>query len=652
MADKGFIKELSIYRDETDNIFNSEKPYRIPLYQRPFAWEDRELIQLLEDIQDCSGEHYYLGSLIVADNGDFFEVVDGQQRLTALYLLLTFFEKKFKPNLRFACRDKSNYTLDNIVEIMSNANGIDVDKVQDSIVAGMKVLEKELSAPKKYGNDFADKLANVIMYRIVVPPHTDLNRYFETMNTRGEQLEQHDILKAQLMSYYDKEDTVGQNSFAMVWDACRDMDGYVQMHFDVQTRGILFGSDWNGGILLGGDWEKERARKIINEVSIGQKGSAPKPISELIMPEYTREQTLVDYDGKDVKVRFESIIDFPYFLLHCLKVYVDDNKLESDDGRNLCDSLLNDKKLKVSFDRVISHGLKSGKYMDKADFARDFILLLLKTRLLYDRYIIKREYVGESFDGNWSLKTLVVTNNGNKPYFKNTEFHVYRENYKKTWPRHAPILMMQSALRVSYTSPKVMHWITELLKWLYKYDNRASRFNRYLTLAEKVAVRSIKDGFLDVCEDGKYCMGVNTPHIVFNYLDYLLWDRNRNLYKDFSFEFRNSVEHWYPRHPSETELRQWEDVDRFGNLCILPRDINSKFSNLPPEGKRILCIEKVKKDNKEKDSLKLRKMRDLTIPNGTDSGSVYWRDEACAIHEAEMITILKEAVERVCNKTN
>ena len=45
------------------------------------------------------------------------------------------------------------------------------------------------------------RLAHVVLYRIEVPEHTDLNRYFEIMNTRGEQLEQHDILKAQLMGY-------------------------------------------------------------------------------------------------------------------------------------------------------------------------------------------------------------------------------------------------------------------------------------------------------------------------------------------------------------------------------------------------------------------------------------------------------------------
>ena len=62
-----------------------------------------------------------------------------------------------------------------------------------------------------------------------VPENTDLNRYFEIMNTRGEQLEQHDILKATLMRYLP--DDSEKSTFAKIWDACSDMTGYVQMHF-------------------------------------------------------------------------------------------------------------------------------------------------------------------------------------------------------------------------------------------------------------------------------------------------------------------------------------------------------------------------------------------------------------------------------------
>lgn len=88
---------------------------------------------------------------------------------------------------------------------------------------------EELNKPEYDKDDLLDKLKRVILYRIEVPENTDLNRYFEIMNTRGEQLEQHDILKASLMSYLS--DDLDKAVFAKIWDACNDMTGYVQMHF-------------------------------------------------------------------------------------------------------------------------------------------------------------------------------------------------------------------------------------------------------------------------------------------------------------------------------------------------------------------------------------------------------------------------------------
>ena len=150
--------------------------------------------------------------------------------------------------------------------------------------------------------------------------------------------------------------------------------------------------------------------------------------------------------------------------------------------------------------------------------------------------------------------------------------------------------MIQSALRVSYTSPKVMHWITQLLIWLSAESCKHTcdeDMTKYDAVAEAIAQKAVKENFFDVCKDGAFAMGVNTPHIVFNYLDFLIWNGNRKKYDNFDFEFRNSVEHWYPQNPSEGTFAQWKDgVDQFGNLCIIQRNVNSKFSNMSPEAKK------------------------------------------------------------------
>ena len=199
---------------------------------------------------------------------------------------------------------------------------------------------------------------------------------------------------------------------------------------------------------------------------------------------------------------------------------------------------------------------------------------------------------------------------------------------------------------ISYTSPKVMHWITKLLIWLSESDCEHLKNDDITTfdeVSENIAIDAVKENFFDICSDGEYAMGVNTPHIVFNYLDYLLWyyDRQngKKKYSDFVFEFRNSVEHWYPQNPSEGTFEQWKDgVDQFGNLCIIQRNVNSKFSNMSPEAKKSTF-----KDMIAKGSIKLRIMSELTEKIDNKVASLYWKENAYKEHEDEMIRYLKDA---------
>ncbi len=240
------VSELHIINAET-SIFTSVR-YSIPLYQRDYAWEEKQIVQLIEDIDDvCLGENYYIGSLIVAKHDGEYEVVDGQQRLTTLFLLLSYLELNAgnEEALSFACRDKSNYTLRHIRPILADERDkYDADHLQQNIISGLNIIRENIEKfTHEHKCEFVKKLANVVIYRIEVPEHTDLNHYFEIMNTRGEQLEQSDVLKARLMSEL-QDNKKDQQVFAAIWDACRDMSGYVQMHFTPVQRGELFGWNW------------------------------------------------------------------------------------------------------------------------------------------------------------------------------------------------------------------------------------------------------------------------------------------------------------------------------------------------------------------------------------------------------------------------
>ena len=479
----------------------------------------------------------------------------------------------------------------------------------------------------------------MILYRIEVPEHTDLNRYFEIMNTRGEQLEQHDILKAQLMDYLPNQKE--QEFFSRVWSACSDMTGYVQMHFAKAEREEIFGDKWSSD-KLSGSWSH-----YAGCLKMGQRADKEFSVKDIVKPSFRVETADGVQEGDRTPIRFDSIIGFPHFLLHILRVFLRVENVSLSKGSGL-GRLLDDKCLLADYNKVIACGQMGAKPIkeNKASFARKFILFLLRSRFLFDQFIIKREYAGDDQEGVWSLKELCTAGAGykKKAYYANTRLR-YENEWEKTYtPRNKECLMIQSALRVSYTSPKVMHWITELLVWLF--DNETER-PKLADKAERIAAEAVAEGFfeksleemgaydLQEYKSEDYAFGVRTPHIVFNYLDYLLWKENKEKYNDFVFEFRNSVEHWYPQHPSEGTFEAWDERDRFGNLCIISRSVNSKFSNLSPESKM-----KSYKKMVQKGSLKLRIMGDII----EGCSSEVWKQRKCDDHEKDMISILIQRV--------
>jgi hypothetical protein len=668
MGKKIPIPELAILgaNGHNDAVFSDKIKYVIPLYQRDFTWEDKEISQLIEDINDFDfkNNHYYIGSLIVDKKGENqYEVIDGQQRLTALFLLLNSLKErggediKIKEDtLTFECRKKSNETLKNI-NALKPLNDEDIEK---SLQNGKSIVDDfidrmDFKTDHKFINNFLLQLKRVRLFRIKVPKHTDLNHYFEIMNTRGEPLEQHEILKAYLMSKIKAENR--RALFAKIWDACSDMTGYVQMRFPASkgeeppSREELFGKQWNEPLFeefLNKQWDEPPIPFSGENVNNGENAGGAK-IQAIIKPDFKVNDADGATEKKEERPRFDSIISFPFFLLHTLQVLIA--------GKNISHNIsigdtLNDIKLTDTFKSVISCGMIDGKNiaaLGKEWFSLHFIECLLKCRFLFDQYIIKRNFAENSDDedgedGEWSLKQLEAPNQ--KESYKNTDFGQSDETEINSSLKHKKILMLQSCLRVSYTSPKQMRWITTLLKWLYIDGGKnLSNLTEYDTEIEKIATYAVTEEYLSKIPEGPYNKGTATPHIVFNYLDYLLWKVNPKKHPKFRFKFRNSVEHWYPQHPNPEEgLDYWkpeEGLDDFGNLCIIHRHINSKFSNFKPLTKADEYEKTI-----EKQSLKLKIMAKMTKRVSEADANKNWKDKVCQKHEKAMINKLKKE----CNK--
>lgn len=573
--------------------------YVVPIYQRNYAWGEMQIEQLIEDIDSSIDDHngnYFLGNLVVnqTDN-NVYEVIDGQQRLTTLFLLENYLGMNFaKDALRFEAREKSNRTLNRI----SNDNNAELleELASVEILEGYQIIKSYFKTKDIDKKELIKKLEKVFLVRVQVPQGIDLNHYFEIMNTRGEQLELHEIAKAKFLKVLDTEHD--KKTAALIWEKCSDMDSYIQMNFDPKIRKALFTKDWASIKDNIGDFDSIRECIPKGEDEINS-----VPLIEIL-----KDKKLLNNGVSKDEVeneRFESTISFPNFLLQVNAVI---NKLGEED------STLDDK-----------HFLNNLSWAwDDADRAKKFLYLMLKCRVLFDKYILKREYARDYKEtGKWSLQRLEKYNDakGDKPKYVGTFGDDDSQNNKQ-------LRTLQSCLRITYTSPKTMHWISLVLISLLENES----CDIIEILEDYCKTKVIKSNFANAS-------GFGFERIVFTYLDYLLYRDGYSylgrglippMRDDWQFQFRSSIEHFQPQHPVEGVNWESGDLDGFGNLALITVSGNSKFSNLPPAGKISSYPSIIEQ------SLKLKIMKELV--NLDDEK---WTEEKASEHKEEMFRILK-----------
>jgi len=608
------IAQLSIRQLLTGNV-----DYIIPMYQRNYAWDEGEITQLIQDVIDYlpDGRNYYIGTLVVAERQEgrrtVYETIDGQQRLTTLSLLASYLKNEVTGDfswydelkIHFDSREHSRKTFAAIFQGKTKDDplgGLAEKEINPAILNGYQLIRKILPQKLKENKlqdkaittqEFADYLfGKVQIMRVKVPADTDLNHYFEIMNNRGEQLEKHEILKSRMMEVLNRIDDVterqeSQNCLHAVWEACANMERYVQMGFVPTQRDAIFGNrDWSQFVPRNFDALREAMRasgdtasrqeieRSLDEIIAGGKGGD------------TAENEKQDESPE----RFNTVINFPNFLLHVLRVQSEE------------DIPLDDKRLIETFEYSI---LRAD---DAIARVKKFIISLLRCKYLFDHYVIKREFA-RGTDG-WSLKRFKFADGGSRnPSGRGYYVNTFGDEDGNDGDNRR-ILMLLSAFHVSTPTLVYKHWLNAALYWLFKAEGiRAEDYVRYL---ESVACTFVFDRFLapgegadyfemiyrrngvcrasreSECQWSRLSFGEIENNLVFNFLDYLLWlDATNSAIKSYEFTFRSSVEHYYPQNPKSGDPPlPPNSLNSFGNLCLISHSKNSSLSNYMPKAKK------------------------------------------------------------------
>ena len=565
------------------NRLLNEDTYAIPLYQRNFAWTYDEIEQLLNDVADAFQEnrdkYYYIGTLVVNKENDIFKIIDGQQRTTALNLIALALKHEFgfdrlkAVNLTFPARKKSNKNIQDLFAKKKILEG-DENELTRGYGHARDALKKVLEERRLDPQSFVDYLFDyVIIFRSILPEDLDLNLYFERFNSRGEQLEAHEILKAQMMAKFGEDQEMAQK-FARIWDACAEFDKPVASQFkmrrkradDFQERERIFG--WH--------FTNYSFHNIYNDIDFHQ--NERRKLSDILGKKINEKNIEVEKDFGD----YTTIIDFPTFLLHVLAIA---------EGKKTDEIQLDDKKLLALFDI---------KNKDKT-WVIEFSEFLLRIKHIFDNYIVRNSNTDSSSRNKdeWFLQK--GTYYEYQPNGKAKEHYIVEERFTKNTFSDSEInqniILLQSMFAVTFTANRDSRWLYEILQFLFENIEElndqefAIRFKDFL---EKMAVR-YAEGRLFTEEDIIKKYG-DIPVYAFNFIDYILWKNREELGREykgvkfdhFKFAYRRSIEHWFPQHPNSDErVEKMDDqfLHSFGNLCIITDSQNSKFGNLVPSAK-------------------------------------------------------------------
>lgn len=225
---------------DVENCFKNF--YVVPDYQREYVWTEVQINQLLDDIYEefdfNPNKEYFIGSTVVFKNNDgFYELIDGQQRTTSIFLIICAFKKIYREReidtdtiermikdktvnslgdsvdcykLELQYKDSSNILLEiaNNLERPKNLTGSAerLYNAYENVISFLKNRFKEDEDSVQLKKFFVYIFRKLKFIQIETPEINDALKIFETINERGVGLNPMDLLKNLLFRQVNRND--------------------------------------------------------------------------------------------------------------------------------------------------------------------------------------------------------------------------------------------------------------------------------------------------------------------------------------------------------------------------------------------------------------------------------------------------------------
>jgi len=227
------IKDIQIQLEGVSTILRTKR-FKVPAYQRSYAWEKEHVEALLNDVYDSiknKDNEYFLGSAVVTGHSDKrYEVVDGQQRLTTISLLIATIKDIFKNESEYETaldlereflassdrrsKEKESRLILNEIDNELYQELIENTKFQDISGKYTRQSHKRLFEAASTINEYIESICqrakdsdellhdwldylqtNLKIILVITPDDSNAFVIFETLNDRGLDLAISDLLK-------------------------------------------------------------------------------------------------------------------------------------------------------------------------------------------------------------------------------------------------------------------------------------------------------------------------------------------------------------------------------------------------------------------------------------------------------------------------
>ncbi len=216
----------------SDVLFSNRK-YRIPRFQRPYAWTVDEVTQFWEDLTS-NDEPYFIGSVIINNEEEsktgYADIIDGQQRLLTTTILIAALrdcafaidpeKAKLYQRQDIAIEDRSgkeayrinpDETLLEFFQTYVQQDSSDINvaapttsaerRVKDNYFFFRQKIDEEMNRLREvesrisYLDNIRQRISDLIVINVEISREEDAYEIFETTNARGLELSVADLLK-------------------------------------------------------------------------------------------------------------------------------------------------------------------------------------------------------------------------------------------------------------------------------------------------------------------------------------------------------------------------------------------------------------------------------------------------------------------------